>query len=137
MLSFTLGQRGADYLKVQVLDQRWVCPGYLRVEVEIKAGKFSGRLETEFSTHEVVQLYRELRALYFSLSGSLTFSPLEGNLEFKMSGDGRGHFEVDGVARDGLVDANELSFVLLFDQTEIPSTIREMEEMVGQLKTTI
>lgn len=127
----------SDCLKIHILSTPQVTGNpyedWMDVEVEIKAGGFSGRYKAQFLAQDIPQLQAELERLYSNLSGSLKFQTLEGQLEFEISGDGRGHFQTKCIAIDSLGSENRLYFSLAeFDQTFIPQMIRELSEINGQ-----
>ncbi|RYX81674.1 hypothetical protein EON83_23040 [bacterium] len=139
MLSFNIktGSKG-DYLTIHVLDtpksagaryDDWVDVG-----VEIKAGGFIARYKAQFFVNEILILQADLERLYNNLSGSLKFQTLEGQLEFEITGNGRGNFETQGEAWDKSGGQSRLCFSFeTFDQTYIPQMLKELAEIKSQL----
>ncbi|MBW3636480.1 MAG: hypothetical protein KY445_08460 [Armatimonadetes bacterium] len=83
---------------------------------------------------EILRLRAELERLYNNLSGSLKFQTLEGQMEFEITGNGRGNFEIQGEAVDRLGGGSRLCFSFeAFDQTFIPQMLRELAEIEAQL----
>lgn len=140
MSSFTIGQRSSDHLTIHVLsalnDTGNPYENWVDVEVEIKAGGFSARYGADFLTHDILLLHSELKALYNNLAGTLKFQTLEGQLEFEMVGDGKGHFAVRGVAQDELGGERRLHFSLQLDQTFFPAMLSELEQILQQTDKT-
>ena len=116
----------SDHLSISWKPSRYE---WVNVEIEIKTGGFNGRYGAEFLSDDMISLHSELQKLYNNLSGNLTFHTLEGQLEFKITGDGRGHFEAECEAQESW-NGSRLIFTLKFDQTHIPRMIRELEEML-------
>jgi hypothetical protein len=54
---------------------------------------------------------------------------MEEWLVIHVEGDGRGHFTAKCEARDTPGRGNKLTFELAFDQTELPSMLRELDEL--------
>jgi hypothetical protein len=139
MSSFTIKAAGrGDYLTIHVLGIPKITDSpyedWEDVSVEIKAGGFVGRYGAQFLADEILRLQAELEGLYSKLSGSLKFQPLEGQLEFEITGDGRGHFGIQGEAVDRSGSESRLSFSFEpFDQSFIPQMLEELAEIEGQL----
>jgi hypothetical protein len=103
-------------------DDNWV-----EATVEVAAGAFSGTFVANLRTDELVRFRDELRPLYESLAGRATFDSTEGWLRVDVWGDGKGHFTAACVANDQPGIGNRLAFKLAFDQTELPSMLRELD----------
>ena len=134
MSSFSIqDDNSSDHLTIRFSESKTIfgsCNGYVEAEVEIKAGNFGGGYKTEFTDGDLPALQSRLREIYTDLSGSLSFATLEGQLEFKITGDGRGHFETECEAQESW-NGSRLIFTLSFDQTHIPRMIRELEGLLS------
>jgi hypothetical protein len=133
MPSFTMGLANGEHLTVEV--QNWARPvhrhhDWVVAEVAIQAGGFVGRFGAEFLVRDFTHLHRDLSRLYHDLSGDMKFETLEGQLAFEMSGDGRGSFEANCIARDKA--GNHLQFCLNLDQTFIPLMLQELQAITAQ-----
>lgn len=139
MSSFSIKADGtSDRLTTHVMSAQQVTGNpyedWVDVEVVIKAGGFSGKYKAQFLAQDIPQLHAGLEGLYNNLSGSLKFQTLEGQLEFEILGDGRGHFQTKCVAIDELGSENRLYFSLSeFDQTFIPQMLQELTEIINQV----
>jgi len=80
-------------------------------------------------TEEFVRFRDDLRALYDKLKGAVAFETMEHWLAIHIEGDGRGHFTVECEARDQPGMGNKLLFDLAFDQTELPTLLRDLDEL--------
>lgn len=81
---------------------------------------------------DLVHLRDELKRIYQNLGGRTKFETSEclvpeKALEFEIVGNGRGQFDVAGVARH---QNNRLVFDLEFDQSYIPTMMRELDEII-------
>ena len=141
MISLRIGQGELEYLKLSV-DQPQL-PAYLegdsfdywdhnwiRTTVEVRAGAFEGRYQTDLHRGELEQLCAELPKLYsFEIHG-MKFSAMEGQLGIDITGDRRGNFTARCEASDRS-DGNRLDFSLGFDQTQIPRMIHELDAILA------
>jgi len=55
---------------------------------------------------------------------------MEDWIEFKISGDGLGHFIAEGSVIDNHCEGNKLTFSIHFDQTSLPQTINSLKELL-------
>jgi hypothetical protein len=86
-------------------------------------------------THDFAAFRSGLEQIYRELSGSTKFETTEEQLEFMISGDGKGHFGVSGVAQDIVGTGNKLEFQFYIDQTYLPVIIRELDEILTEYPT--
>lgn len=113
-------------------DKNWI-----KTNVTIKGGKFSGQYSGDFMTVDFEKFKQELSILYDNLQGTANFNDLEGFLELKITGDGIGHFQVNVKACDQPgVNASELTFTMGFDQTEIKDLLNQLDRITKQFPIT-
>lgn len=106
-------------------DRNWI-----ETHIEINAEPFHGKYRTSLMTGDFEKFKQELKRIYNDLSGVTMFDSMESEIEIKIKGDGLGHFKANCIATDRTtVDGSELSFVLDFDQTQIPELIKQLEEI--------
>jgi hypothetical protein len=133
MQSIIFGEEAGEQLRINVLryerdpvgeyfDDNW-----LAVEVSIQVGAFSATFRASFLTGELEAFHKQMRVLYESLEGRAEFESLEGQLGVGLIGDGLGHIRLDGKARDRAGTGNTLSFNLVFDQTQLYTSMRRLE----------
>lgn len=103
-------------------DGNWV---YARIVVA--AGGFRGEFEAQLRTEEFVSFRDELRPLHEKLVGRAKFETTEGWLSIDIEGDGKGHFHADCVAVDLPGTGNRLTFVVDFDQTDLPEILQGLD----------
>jgi len=104
---------------------------WLKSDVIVKAGTFSGSYEADFMSVDFAKFKNELEYLYNHLDSTATFEGLERYLKIILKGDGLGHLEGFCQASDkpGWMP-NDLEFYLSIDQTYIPSLIRQLENII-------
>lgn len=109
-------------------DKNWV-----KTQVTVKGGKFSGQYTGEFMTVDFEKFKQELSRLYNNLKGTANFNDLEGYLELKINGDGIGHFEVQvkACAQPG-INGSELTFEMAFDQTDLKELTNQLDRITKQ-----
>ena len=136
MPSVTFGGEEKERVEVQVhryerapvgehYDDNWVY-----VSVLFSIGAFAGNYKATFLTSDFVDFREGLRALHQSLEGVACFSTLEDQLTLKLTGDGRGHIELKGIAIDAPGTGNRQAFELALDQSYLPSVLKELDEIV-------
>ena len=127
-----IGHPGSDHLGVQVLSRTH--PGatdywdgnWVRCRVSVRAHPFEGTFIGDLRTDELERLHEDLTALYQDLRGELHFENMDGHLTFNITGDGRGHFSLEGIVQSDPSAGQRLSFRLLFDQTDIPPIVADL-----------
>jgi hypothetical protein len=95
--------------------------GWFDAEVEVQCDGWRGKFRASFMQGELSRFARELRILHEQLNGEAILAPLEPNLELSFAGDGKGHVEVKGTARNNFHTGTKLSFRLDLDQTYLPA----------------
>jgi hypothetical protein len=104
-------------------------------EIFVKAGAFSGHLSLsqniQLRSEEFECFLKELEPMYESLKGTAKFATMEDWIELNISGDGRGHMVAKGYIIDEHVDGNKLNFVIKFDQTALPDTIKSLKLLLS------
>lgn len=93
---------------------------WLTARVSIDVGGFCGAFDCELRTEDFIALARDAADLHDDLRGVATFKTIEGQLEFRVAGDGLGHFEVAGEVIDRVGDGNRLAWTIHIDQTQLP-----------------
>lgn len=137
MASFSFGGEEAERVEVQVhgyergptgdyYDDNWV-----RVSVRVSVGAFSGSFDATFLAPEFVEFREGLSLLYESLKGVARFSTLEQQLSLELTGDGRGHIALKGLAIDAAGIGNRLEFVLALNQGHLSSALKGLDEIIG------
>jgi hypothetical protein len=107
-------------------DGNWVA-----CEVEIAAGGFRGAFRADLRSEEFRVFLEEVEALSRALDGAASFSTMEGQIAFSLTGDGKGHVRVQGEAVDMVGGDNRLQFSLDIDQTYLPAVCRSLEVILA------
>ncbi|MFN8361262.1 MAG: hypothetical protein U0264_15225 [Candidatus Kapaibacterium sp.] len=101
--------------------------GYdLRSEIEIKSSGFYVKSVLFTSTGEIYQFFQLLKSSNEKLRGAATFVSYEGNLDFIVEYDNRGHVNIKGSFSEQNLFENELKFEFISDQTYIHSSLKEL-----------
>src|SRR6202521_2306001 len=103
---------------------------WLRVQVSVSVGAFSGQYSASFITDELVRFQKELAVLHATLKGNAKFETLEGQLALDLKGNGLGAIELRGVAQDVAGIGSTLKFSLSLDQTQIAVSLQELNEII-------
>lgn len=108
-------------------DKNW-----LKTNVKVKAGAFSGQFSVDFMTVDFENFKHELTRIYSDLKGCIRFENLDRNLELVFRGDGNGHFNIEVVAKESNeVEKNELTFHIYIDQTQIKPLVNQVDKIVS------
>jgi hypothetical protein len=102
--------------------------GWFDAEVEVRCDGWHGKFRASFMQGELSHFAQELRILYEQLNGKAILAPMEPNLELSFTGDGKGHVEVEGTARNNFHTGTELSFRLDLDQTCLPAIAKALAD---------
>ena len=120
--------RGSERAPVgEYWDDNW-----LSVEIRVRAGGFRGKAAATIITSELTRFLSELRPLFETLRGSAEFATMEGQLGLRLVGDGKGHVELRGEVADQAGIGNRLHFVLQLDQSQLGTSIRDLEKVISE-----
>lgn len=100
---------------------------WLASSVEFEIGNFKGNYETNINSYNFHDFYNELKIVHRTLQGVANFKTLEGQIEFKITGNGRGQMKVEGLCVDG---DNEFKFCFISDQTFIQKTLKQLSTIL-------
>jgi hypothetical protein len=98
-------------------------------EIEVQCDGWRGSFAASFMQGELTRFAREVRTLQRSLKGKATLLPLEPNLTLSLAGDGKGHVQIDGTARNRFGSGTKLSFQMEVDQTYLLGIAKSLEEI--------
>lgn len=132
MPGFIIGLNGGNHVKVHAH-----CPtndDWVGVEIGVRAGDFVGSFGADFLIQDFVHLRTELERLHNDLSGETKFQTMEGQLEFEITGNGRGHFDIYCFVEDRTSGVPcKMEFGFDFDQSYIPAILRDLDDIVSQI----
>jgi len=110
-----IGDKGADCVSLKVGGPS--PKGWSRAEIEVRCDGWTGTMRGSFMKGELARFAEEIRRLHHDLVGTARLDPIEPNLVLTLTGDGKGHVLVDGVARNHFVSGTQLMFKFGIDQT--------------------
>lgn len=105
---------------------------FLWCTAEIVAGAFRGSLSNVLRNEDLARFLTRVEDLYRRLDGEALLDTLEGWLDLRLIGDGRGHVEAHGQLFDDSVHGNRLEFRLFFDQTRLPPIMGQLRAALEQ-----
>jgi hypothetical protein len=100
--------------------------GWFDAEVEVQCDGWHGVMRASFMRGELTRFAEEIKILYKELRGEARFEPIEPHLTLSFVGDGKGHIEVVGTARNHFDRGTKLSFSLEADQTYLPAIAKAL-----------
>lgn len=77
---------------------------------------------------ELRRFAEEVRQLHRTLVGTASLNPIEPNIVMTLTGDGKGHVKVEGVARNRFETRNSLAFDFEIDQTFLVGLAEGLEK---------
>jgi hypothetical protein len=135
-LHVTIGPPGGEHVTVEPLRRSHLgCTDYwdgnwIACAINVKAGAFRGQVDADLRAEDFVRFRDGLRRLYDELAGNATFATMEDWLAIDVRVDGRGHFEARCELRDDPGMGNLLTFSISFDQTQLPTVLRDLDAVV-------
>ena len=104
---------------------------WIKVRLTVIAAGFSGILTGDLRTDELSRFHKQISHLYENLSGLAELVTMEGWLKIQVRGDRRGHIICHCEIRDQPGSSNILVCTLRFDQTYLPTTLRELVSVLA------
>ena len=136
---FSFDQSETERIEVDVLRYERAPSGeyhddnWLTSQFRVSVGGFHGQVDNAaILTYELAAFLTQLRPLYKTLRGTAEFSTLERQLHLLLVGDGIGHIALTGEVEDRVVGGNQLHFRLQFDQTQLATSIHELERVMSE-----
>jgi hypothetical protein len=103
--------------------------GWFDTEVEVRCDGWRGKFGASFMQGELSGFAQQVQNLHQHLHGKATLEPIEPNLKLSLSGDGKGHVEINGVARNQFHTGTELTFKMQLDQTCLPGIAKALADI--------
>ena len=103
---------------------------WLKVEVDLRVGSFSGLYSAAVTTHDFFHFKEELNRVLDDLKGKAVFLTDEGTIELEVEIDAGGKAVVTGKAK--VVDLPKVNFSFHFetDQTYLNETLKDVETVI-------
>jgi hypothetical protein len=110
-----IGNKGANYVSLAVgfADRE----GWSKAEIDVHCDGWAGTFRGSFLKGELARFAQEILALHQDPVGTARLRPIEAGLALMLTGDGKGHVTVDGVARTDSARETQLRFRIDIDQT--------------------
>lgn len=138
LTAFLIGLPGTDHVSIRPTarerpgtDEYWDA-NWLEAEVAVQAGAFRGSYKAQIRTDELAELQRGLEQIQGNLGGDAAFHSMEEWLSFRLTGDGRGLFQVTGYAKDAPGTGNRLTFDFEIDQTFLGPMQRDLDTILRE-----
>ena len=136
MADICIGSRSGEHVAIEVRsyehpeandrdDGNWLVS-----RVSVRAGAWSGIGTASLRAEDFVDFLRQIRILLQNPTAQAIFTTMEGQLEFRLSGDRLGHVTVEGEALDQPGVGNRLCFRFEVDQSYLPALISALEEII-------
>jgi hypothetical protein len=103
---------------------------WLTCTAEVAAGAFSGSLDRLVRNDDISRFYNRIAELNERLTGEAQFDTLDGWLDVRVLGEGRGHMEVRGELWDDPAHGNVLEFRLFLDHTALPHLMAQLRAVL-------
>jgi len=103
---------------------------WLSCTAETRAGAFRGSLDGLLRNEDLARLLAGMEQLHQRLVGEAMLDTLEGWVELRLVGDGRGHVEGSGHLCDAPVHGNTLAFRLSLDQSFLPAIMAQLRAAI-------
>lgn len=133
---FSFGQSQHNRIEVDVLHYERPPSGeyyddnWLIVQIRVAAGGFRGKVDASILTDELVGFTAQVRSLNETVSGTAQFTTLEEQLELTLTADSKGRITLSGRVADEAGVGNRLCFEFDFDQSQLNTSLRELEQVV-------
>lgn len=127
-----IGNRISDHIEItsdsweQGADRKVI---YATLHVESKP--WTGEWTTEFADIELEALAKDIQNLYQKLDATIKYASWEGDLSIAFRGDGRGHIQISGTARNVSTYESVVQVEFRIDQTHLPPLVKSIREFVS------
>jgi hypothetical protein len=103
--------------------------GWFDTEIEVRCDGWRCKFGACFMQGELSRFAQEVQHLHEHLRGQATLEPMEPNLTLSLTGDGKGHIEINGEARNRFHTGTKLTFHMELDQTYSPAMAKSLSEI--------
>jgi hypothetical protein len=103
---------------------------WLRAELTVKAGPFSGAFKSAFTTYDLTSLCDGMKNVLAALSGSMSFQNTEHDIAFNIEFDKRGGATINGTVHPHRSPEASLKFRFDTDQSYLAHTLSQLEALL-------
>ena len=100
---------------------------WLKAELTVQAGPFSGSFKTSVTTYDLAVLCERTERALQSLSGPVSFETTEGDLTLNMEFSKSGKVQIEGAAQPNGTLKTALQFRFQTDPSALDQTVRELK----------
>lgn len=134
---FSFGGSKHERLEIDVRYERPPSGDYhdnnwLTATIDVSAGGFRGKADVSMLTEELVSFLGQVKALFKALEDVAELTTLEQQIYLRLTGNGKGHIEMKGELGEMPETGNRLHFELKLDQTDLATSIRDLERVTAQ-----
>jgi len=104
--------------------------GWAQADVEISVNCFRGNIRPYIEAKDIGPFTTQLRALYETLKGEASFTPLEQQFTLRIKSVGGGRLHLEGEAWSQAAHENKLAFELELDQSYLPKPLSVLESLM-------
>jgi hypothetical protein len=130
-------EEGGQYLLIRPM--RRSLPGlfdsgeghWIECDLEIAAGAFRAAFPAHLRSEEFQSFLEEAQDLRRALEGVASFTPIDGQLAFAMTGDDTGRLHVSGEAIDDAESGNRLQFKFDVDPSSLQDICTSLEHLLA------
>jgi hypothetical protein len=136
MYTIRFGGEEAEYLALTVHGRNnpeatdYWDGNWLLCTAVVIVGPFRGSVSSVLRNEDLIRFLPRVEDLYRRLEGEALFDTLDGWLDVRVIGVGRGQIEVRGQLCDNPVGGNSLEFQLALDQTYLPPLIGQIRAVL-------
>ncbi len=124
-----IGNQGGEHVSIGPIS-RVGHAEWFQAKVTIEVNGFMGNIDPYFEVSDISRFHEQLVQLYKVLKGAAELTTTEGQFGLTVTGDGKGHLEVNGTAYRHASYGTCLKFEFMLDQTFLPTLIRSLKLVV-------
>jgi hypothetical protein len=103
---------------------------WIDCEIEVHAGAFHGIFRADIRSEEFHGFLEQLEDVQRTAEGAASFSTMEGQLAFTVTGDASDVLRLNGEAIDTAGIGNRLQFAFDFDRRALPDVCQSLETLL-------
>jgi hypothetical protein len=104
---------------------------WIDCEIELEVGAFRGAFRADLRSEEFQTLMEQMAGLSLSADdGTASFTTMEGQLAFTLTGDGSEQIRIGGEAIDAAGTGNRLQFAFILERSALADIGRSLEHLL-------